>query len=125
MLSALHAGSQPITVAPGSLSRLRLHPRNITMKDDNSALVASIARSIRAAHSAGAQPCTLVVDASELGLHHLSPAFFQDMYNADVAQGLAKRVDAVIVENPNPLSKALYSVAKHLGSDICQKVQLK
>ena len=119
------ARSQPTTAVPGSLASLRLHPRNIDMTGDNAALASSLAASIRATYSAAAQPCTLLVDASELSLHHLSPDFFREMYQADQAQGLARRIEAVVIENANPLSKALYSLAKHLGSDLCHKVQLR
>jgi hypothetical protein len=126
MLSALHAGDAPVSALPGSNTRLRVHPRNIRPRDDNTALVETLAGAVASAFSAsGGRPCTLVIDASELGMEHLHGGFFRDMHAVAANRNLERRIAAVVIENPSPLSKALYSAAKHLGSGLCAKVQLK
>ena len=124
MLSAVHAQA-PISALPGSVSRLRVHPRNIKLGQRDEQLIDAVATAVRRAHANAAKPCTLLVDASELSLDHLSADFIHELNQRAASDDLGRRIAAIEIQNANSLSKAIYSVAKHLGSSLCEKVVLK
>ena len=126
MAGRAYEANAPLVHVRGQPGSIRAIPRRM-FRQDPMLLAQLLHHSITEAVQLSPNNMAIfIVNANELRFYQLNPTLLSTLHHYAISHNLYKDLKSVVIENPNVLSKAFYSIAKALNptGTISEVVQL-